>query len=347
MKNIIIRILWVTALIAGALVLPVATATAAPSDFAPLDRPGPALTIPTDKLAASLRCTADVTGARRAPVLLLAGTAIDSKNNFGWNWEPALTKAGIPWCTSDIPDGGIGFHNNGDEQVRGEYVTYAIRTMHAMAGRTISILGHSQGGSIMRWSLRFWPDTRAMVDDVIGIAPDNHGAVTANALCALPCLPAHWQIRPGSAFKAALNSGQETFAGISYTTIRSEQDELVLPHDSSKLSGPGSIANLRIQDKCPLYVSDHVTIGTTDAVAEAYAMDALNNPGPAALSRINPLVCLKPLMSGVNPITAATDLAAAVATLGSNALLDPKVPAEPPLGCYTRATGCPAPAKEA
>ncbi len=30
---------------------------------------------------------------------------------------------------------------------------------------------HSQGGMIGRWATRFWPDTRQMVDDIVGLAP--------------------------------------------------------------------------------------------------------------------------------------------------------------------------------
>lgn len=306
------RALFVAALIAAALIVPTATAVAATPGFAPIDRPGPALDVPADQLRASLSCTADVADARRAPVLLLAGTAIDTRGNFGATWEPALTEAGIPWCTSDIPGDGPAHTNLADMQTRGEYITYAIRTMFAAAHRPISIIGHSQGGSIPRWSLRFWPDTRAMVDDLIGIAPGNHGSAVVDAICAVSCSTAHRQVRPSSRFNAALNSGQETFPGISYTTIHSNFDEVV-PHESSTLSGPGAVANLRIQDRCPLAISDHITIGTIDPVAEAYAMDALDHPGPAALSRISPAVCLRPLMSGADPLTVTTDVAAGVA----------------------------------
>jgi pimeloyl-ACP methyl ester carboxylesterase len=317
---------------------PVASATGTP--FAPVDRPGPALKVSRAMLAASLTCTADVRNAERAPVLLLAGTGIDSQNNFGWNWEPALTQAGIPWCASDVPDDGAGFDNYADEQTRAAYITFAIRRMHAMADRKVSILGHSQGGSVMRWSLRFWPDTRTMVEDVIGIAPDNHGAAVASVLCAVTCMPAHWQIRPGSTFKAALNSRQETFSGISYTTIRSDFDELVLPHASSKLSGPGRIANLRTQDKCPLNLANHETIGTTDPVAEAIAMDALTHRGPAVLSRIPSSVCAETLMTGVDPATVAVSLAHALAVIAANTLEDPEVRAEPRLRCYVYSARC-------
>jgi putative serine esterase DUF676 len=42
----------------------------------------------------------------------------------------------------------------GDIQVAGEYVVYAIRTMHAAYGGRIDIVGHSQGGMVPRWALR-------------------------------------------------------------------------------------------------------------------------------------------------------------------------------------------------
>lgn len=308
--------------------------------FAPPNRIGPALSVPANELAESLTCTANVVGADTAPVLLLSGTGNNSDDNFGWNWKPALNRAGIPWCASDIQDEGAGNDNYADMQIRGEYITYAIRTMYHFAQRKISILGHSQGGSVMRWSLRFWPDTRRMVDDVIGLAPPNHGTEYTSLYCSSSCKPALWQLGPDSNYTTALNSYQETFAGISYTTIRTDQDMIVTPGSSSELSGPGLIANLRIQDLCPDRVTDHVALGTIDPVAEAYAMDALHHRGPADLTRIDPAVCTRDFMSGVNRATVAADLAAAVAAGTEAALVNPAVSEEPALRCYTRATGC-------
>lgn len=325
---------------AVALALPVPAAASHGPAFAPVDRPGPELRVPADKLAVSLRCTAGVTNADRTPVLLLPATGVNSTENFGWNYEPALTARGIPWCTSDVPAPDAGNHNLADIQTRAEYVTYAIRTMHRRAGREISTLGHSQGGMITRWSLRFWPDTRDKVDDVIGMAPSNHGTVTAHPTCVPGCSPAIWQQRTGSRFNAALDSGQETFAGISYTTIRSDFDEIVVPESNSALNGPGRIANLRIQDRCPARPVDHLQVGTSDPVAEAYVFDALRHDGPARVSRVDPGVCLRAFMSGVDPLTYATDMAAASAALARNVALAPKTSDEPPLRCYTLAQGC-------
>ena len=66
-------------------------------------------------------------------------------------------------------------HTLNDIQVAAEYLVHAIRRMHRLSGRRIAVMGHSQGGMSMRWALRFWPDTRPMVDDVIGFAGSNHG----------------------------------------------------------------------------------------------------------------------------------------------------------------------------
>jgi hypothetical protein len=322
------------------LVAPIGVAKATTSQFAPINRPGPVLSVPASRLAASLVCTPNVIDATRAPVLLLSGTGGNTQEYYTWNWEPALSKAGIPWCTSDVQDGGgAGDHNLADMQIRGEYITYAIRTVHAMARRKISILGHSQGGSVMRWSLRFWPDTRAMVDDVIGLEPANHGAVPANPFCRLACPAVVWQLREQSRFTAAMNSYQETFAGISYTTVRSDVDAPLISRTDAELHGPGMIANLRTQDKCPLNLANHGTIWFNDPIAEAYVMDALNHPGPARTSRISPHLCSKLLMSGINPLTdpphpAEFQPIAVVSGLAP-------VSAEPPLACYTLAAGCP------
>jgi hypothetical protein len=52
-----------------------------------------------------------------------------------------------------------------NDELSGEYMAYAVQALFAMSARRIDIIGHSQGGMIPPWALRFWPDTRAMVDD--------------------------------------------------------------------------------------------------------------------------------------------------------------------------------------
>jgi predicted esterase len=313
-----------------------APATAGAADYAPVDRPGPALTVPQADLNASLECSPGVDHASRAPVLLLHGTGSNPKDNWSWTYEPAFDKIGVPWCALTSPD-----HANGDIQVNGEYVVNAIRTMYARAGRKIAVVGHSQGGMVPRWALRFWPDTRGMIDDVIGFAATNHGTTQAKLTCNPTCSASTWQQRDDSNFIKALNSFQESFPGISYTEIYTHTDEIVTPNNDSNGSssihgGGGQITNVATQDICPLDLNEHLAIGTVDPVAYALAIDALDHTGPADPSRISPLTCLQALQPGVDPVTFPINAAQALINLETSP--ETKIPAEPELRCYTLAS---------
>lgn len=345
-------VLLVLALITGAVTtMPGRVGAATSSPYAPLDRPGPALDVSTADLAAALTCSGDLAGSPLEPVLLSPATGVTPDQNYSWNYERAFVAQHRPWCALTMP-----FHTEGDIQVAGEYLVYAIRTMYAEAHRRIAVLGHSQGGMSMRWALRFWPDTRGMVDDVIGLAGSNHGTAFLG-FCVdgvTTCPPATWQQSSSAAFIAALNSGAETFQGISYTEVFTHTDEVVSPNytDADAVSalhtGQGEITNVSTQDICPLDAYEHLSIGTVDPAAYALVMDALNNPGPAVPSRVSRSVCLQVYQPGVNPLTAQTYLQVLAAAPGllavdvpeANALGIPEVAAEPPLRCYVFAAGC-------
>jgi hypothetical protein len=321
----------------------VGTAEAAPT-YAPIDQPGPALSVPQAQLAASLRCTGTLAHAPVEPVLLVASTAVDSAENFSWSYEPVLRDRGIPYCTSDLP--GAAAENMGDIQNRADYLVYAIRTMYRASGQRIAVVGASQGGEAARWPLRFWPDTRTMVADVIALDSPNHGSLTVNALCAITCAPALWQQTYDSQFIQALNSGHETFAGISYTDIATYTDDFVqpnLPGDSTVfLDGPGEITNVAIQDVCPLAVADHLLVASTNPIAVALALDAITYPGPANPGRIDRSVCDAGLFAAGVPVgISVPGFAAAAAQVAGELGLASRVSAEPALACYFNAS-CPA-----
>lgn len=330
-----------------------AAATAAPR-YAPLNRPGPALSVSAAKLKAALKCERSVRHAKVEPVLLNPATGVTAKQNYSWNWEPALNKLHIPWCAYTAP-----FHTLGNIETSGEYLVYAIRTMYRMAHRKIAILGHSQGGMSMRWSLRFWPDTRKMVTDVVGFDGSNHGttAETQQDCAAQGCSPATWQQLAGAHFIKALNSRAETFAGISYTEIYTHTDEIVTPDSGSTRStcsscvftGKGKITNVAVQQICPADLYEHNAAGTVDPVDYALAVDAITHPGPAKLSRIPNGVCSQLYMPGVNPLNVNAELqilSAAPSLLSvpfgpiGKLFGVPDLRKEPALACYVLASGC-------
>jgi lipase (class 2) len=320
--------------------------------YAPLDRPGPALSVPHAALAAALVCSGALRRSPLEPVLLNPATGVTAAQNYSWNYERAFAAEGRPWCAVTMPHSTLI-----DIQTSGEYLVYAIRHMYAQAGRRIAVLGHSQGGMSMRWALRFWPDTRAMVDDVIGMAGSNHGT-TVHDLCIVGvtrCVPAVWQQHAGSNFVAALNSRAETFAGISYTEIYTHTDEVVQPNGSNGMpsssalsTGHGRITNVATQDVCPGDVDEHLLVGTVDPVAYALVADALDHRGPAHPARIDASVCGQLYQPGVDPTNAQNLIQAflglpgltAVVTPDVNLVGAPEVPAEPRLRCYVFTSGC-------
>ncbi len=307
---------------------------ASPHD-APVDQPGPPLHVSRAALDASLRCPARLADVHHDVVLMIPGTIVDPDEAFGWNYEPALTARGIPWCTVTVPN-----HTDGDIQVAAEYVVDAVRTIHAATGRKVILFGWSQGASTLpRWALRWWPDIRPMVSSLVGLAPlNNKGSLVGNGPCVLhSCIPAAWQQAVGSHFMAALNSRQQTFPGIAYTVIYSRLDDIVTPDVDGSLSklppGP-NVVNLALQDVCPTDLSEHLFIPASPT-GFAIALDAFQHPGhPADRHRIQlHQPCLPGGLPGVGGVALLTEEARIVANVGPRLLMG-DVPAEPPLACY-------------
>jgi hypothetical protein len=235
---------------------------------APLDQPGPTLDITPATARKNLVCS-HPKAPRGRPILMVPGTGTIPSVDYGWNYERAFRAERIAWCALTLPESA-----NGDIQVAGEYVVSAIRTMAAVSGQKIDVFGWSQGGMVPRWALRFWPDTRALVADVIGLAPSNHGTVAVAGVCRIACLPALRQQGTMSHFILALNSYAETFPGIAYTNIYTRHDDIVQPNldttgSSSLHTGGGVISNVALQDVCPANTARHFAIGTYDPVGYA------------------------------------------------------------------------------
>lgn len=322
----------VVLLLVGALAAPVAAQSG--RAYAPLNREGPALSVTPAQVRAALECRGNASLTRKRPVLLVPGTNLEPRANFSWNYARAFAADRRAYCMLELPDWALG-----DIQVAGEYVVGAIRLMAARERGRIDVVGYSQGGMVPRWALRFWPDTREMVDDLVGLAPSNHGTVTAEAACQGSCPPAHWQQRSSAAFIEALNSRAETFAGIDYTVVYTHLDQIVVPNldesgSSSLRTGKGTVANIATQDVCPSDTTDHLAMGSYSAVAYALAVDALDHRGPAKADRVPVTTCAQPFGPGVAPETFAGDYAGLLSTIAQSSAEGPRVDAEPELARY-------------
>lgn len=303
---------------------------------------GPELQVPEQELAQSLRCHGDLAGSGRPPVLLIPGTTLDPQE-FSWNYARAFAADGRPFCTVALPG-----HGMGDIPTAAEYVVHAIRTMSERANDPVDVVGHSQGGMITRWALKFWPDTRPDVDDVIGLAPSNHGTLVAGPICAPGCAPAIKQQATDARFIEALNEGGETYDAVDYTVAYTELDEVVFPNlpqppvlpdaappPSSPLrDGGDNVANVALQSICPGHPADHITTGTSDPVAYDLVIDALDYDGPADPARIDRGVCGQLFQPGVDPVTFPADFTRLGVTVADQLATYPRVFAEPELPDY-------------
>lgn len=325
------RLLVLTAAVAAGLgaLVPIARA----DEFAPVDRPGPPLSVPLAELESSLACPADL-GAGDAAVLLVHGTALDPESNFGWSYVPALTAEGFAVCTVALLDQGMG-----DNQLSAERVVHAVRSMHERTGRPIQVVGYSQGGQVPRFALRFWPDLRPMVDDLVTLSAPNNGALFADGLCVTPCAAAAWQQRMvGARYIAALNSGTTSVPGVDITSIYTRLDEVATPNLMAQSSFLEGATNIATQDVCPANAAEHLLLGTVDAVGYRLVLDALQHDGPASPKRIPRSACTELFLPGVDLLEVPLRLAELATTLATALTSAPLLSAEPPLACYVTDT---------
>lgn len=265
----------------GAVLWPAPVAVAQASD--------PPFSVDEQALDESLDCP-EFAHPDREPVLLVHGTGTHGHEQFDWNWLAVLPGMGFDVCVVTYPDRGLG-----DQQVSAEYVAHAVMTMAERSGRQVDLMGHSQGASMPRWAVKFWPSVRDAIDDYVGIAGPYHGTSivgpgaggTDGGSRLQPA--ALYQFPADSNFTTILNEGDETPGEIDWTNLATAFDELVQPTDTAFLDrGQDNprVTNVLLQDLCPARVVDHLSIGTTDRLAFDLAVDAFTHDGPADPARL-------------------------------------------------------------
>ncbi|MEX1019116.1 MAG: alpha/beta fold hydrolase [Litorilinea sp.] len=137
-----------------------------------------------------------------------------------------LTAAGfVPHAISPQPtDGSVPL------ETLAHQLDAAVTTDFAPATR-IHLFGFSMGGLIARYYVQKL-DGAARVEKLVTLATPNHGSWMA---WLYPRLPACRQMRPGSAFLAALNRDLSPLAQANYTSIWARQDLTIVPASSARL----------------------------------------------------------------------------------------------------------------
>jgi triacylglycerol esterase/lipase EstA (alpha/beta hydrolase family) len=225
--------------------------------------------------------------AHPRPVILVHGTFEDMANN----WQalsPLLANNG--YCVFALNygsfggSGTIGVYGTGYiEDSAKQLAAFVDRVLAATNTTQVDIVGHSQGGMMPRYYMRF-ENGAAKVHTLVGLAPSNHGTTLDGLFtlsshfpgsnAALADCPACAEQQAGSAFMTKLNAGSDTLAGVSYTVIESANDEVVTPYTSAFLRGPG-VTNITLQRQCLLDQGEHLSMAY-DHIADADVLTALD-----------------------------------------------------------------------
>ena len=229
--------------------------------------------------------------AHPRPVVLVHGTFEDMANN----WQalsPLLADNG--YCVfafnygAYAGSGSLGVYGTGPiEQSAQQLAAFVDRVLAATGASQVDIVGHSQGGMMPRYYMRFLGGA-SRVHTLIGLAPSNHGTTLDGLFtlassvpgsdAALAACPACAEQQAGSSFMTRLNAGGDTLPGVSYTVIESENDEVVTPYRSAFLTGPG-VTNITLQQQCPLDQGEHLSMAY-DHIADADVLTALDPAHP-------------------------------------------------------------------
>ncbi|MFE1317272.1 esterase/lipase family protein [Kitasatospora phosalacinea] len=296
------------ALIGCAAVLPaLAVAAAAPASAADLPVPyviaagaAPSVLAPDSAPPGANDWSCQPSAAHPRPVVLVPGTF----ENARFNWDslaPLLKNNG--YCVFAINYGDNGLTGSPIKSVApvansaAELAAFVDRVLAATHAGKVDLVGHSQGGMMPRYYLKFLGGA-PKVGTLVGLAPSNHGT-TLDGLTTLEealgtlgfsdflfgtVCDACVDQANGSPFMTNLNAGGDTVPGVSYTVVSTRYDLVATPYTSQQLSGP-NVTNLVLQDQCALDFAGHVRVAF-DPIALTDVLNALDPAHP------RPVPCL-------------------------------------------------------
>jgi triacylglycerol esterase/lipase EstA (alpha/beta hydrolase family) len=244
--------------------------------------------------------------AHPRPVVLVHGTFGDMSDS--WRaLSPLLFDHGYcvfafnygPYSGS----GRLGIYATGRiEDSARELSAFVNRVLAATRAGQVDVVGHSQGGMMPRYYIRFLGGA-AKVHTLVGLAPSNQGTTLSGLLAlarAFPgasrlvhslCPACTEQLR-GSSFLRDLNATGVAAGRVRYTVIQSRNDEVITPYSSAFLSGP-NVTNITLQRQCRLDHGEHLSM-PYDSIADRDVLNALD-PAHAVKPRC---VLVMPVLGG-------------------------------------------------
>jgi hypothetical protein len=208
------------------------------------------------------------------PVVLVHATLADE----GSNWvtlAPLLANAGYCVYSFNYGATGLSFCDAAGcrvdalghiEQSAEELSSFVNFVLFVTGASKVDLVGHSQGGMMPNYYIKFLSGA-GKVNELIGLAPSNHGTTLGGLTTLLEKFP--WAVEltsslaeyigapslpeqeEGSAFmKKLFGSGEPLSSAVRYVVIETKNDEVVTPYTNAFLSG-SNVTDITIQSQCP------------------------------------------------------------------------------------------------
>ena len=165
-----------------------------------------------------------------------------------------------------------------------DLASFIHKVLAATGASRVDIVGHSQGGMLPRYYLKFLGGAQK-VRTLAAITPINHGTTLAglgpqlasspvtSGLVASQCQACLDDVA-GSPFMRRLNAGADTVPGVRYTVIGTRYEDVVTPYRSVFLKGP-RVTNILLQHQCRTDFIDHPA-ANYDSIALHDVLNALD-----------------------------------------------------------------------
>lgn len=270
-RNLLTSTTAALALVAGLVTLPGVTGTAQAGDKG-TGQDNIAGILPEPALQGANDFGCKPTREHPRPVVLVHGLGATATENW-YLFAPYLASKG--YCVfaktygqdSRYPGrGGV----QPMERSAAELDAFVDEVRKATGAEKVDLVGHSEGGIMPRYYLRYLGGANE-VEHFVGWAAPNHGT-TISGLTKLRALYPGFdaqlagycgscpQFMVGSEFLEKLNgSGDETAGDVKYTVLVTRYDGIVTPLETSFLSG-GNVENIVIQDVNPAAIPEHASM---------------------------------------------------------------------------------------
>lgn len=213
------------------------------------------------------------------PVILVHGTFVSQSSSWG-SFSPALHNQGfcvfgLTYSALDLPFlpwriGGM----TGIPQGADELAAFVSRVRKATGANKVDLVGHSQGGTVIAYYLKFRGGARhttnavslagpvypPQADSTVRLFSDLSLAFTTFQMGLLQ--QGNSPSTPRAVF-TDLNRGGIAVRGPKYTTITTRYDEIAFPREISVIptGKPATrVRNVLLQDICPNDYADHISL---------------------------------------------------------------------------------------